>query len=338
MKVHTISDKIRFIEKVFGKGRLAGNGQNFDVWCPICAPSDRSKKKLAIRVEDDANHCWTCGWRSRSLFPLLLKYATHDEVNEYKETFMPKDEIERLQRSRRCLIIDLDGNKRQFKLPNDFRMMVLKDGPFDPDHLAAQKYATMRGLSEHDMWYFKLGTSNQMKWNRRVLMPSFDAAGNINYLVGRAIDKGRPRKYDAPDIDKLSVIFNEINVDWTKRLVLCEGPFDLIRCGDNAVPLLGSDLNEESLLFEKILVNQTPVALALDADMLDTKVPRIARKLQAYGIDVKIVDVSAFGKSDPGEMTKEEFSKALEAAKSIEWLDFVMSKLRRASKTSLSVL
>lgn len=339
MKVHTVSDKVRFIEKVFGRGRMATNGCNFDVWCPICAPNDRSKKKLAIRVEDDANHCWTCGWRARSLFPLLLKYANQSEINEYRESFMPADELERLKRSKKFLSVEGDENVWIPRLPSDFRLLSLKDGSFEPDHVAVQHYVLeKRGISEHDMWYHKLGTSNKLRWVRRVIMPSFDVDGNLNYMVGRAIDNNRSRKYDAPMVDKKSFVFNELNVDWSSELVLCEGPIDAIKCGENTVPLLGSDLNEESLLFERIIVNQTPIALALDSDMFATKVPRITKKLLEYKIDVKVVDVAKFGKNDPGEMTKDEFQQALEMSKSVEWLEFVLRKLKRVSKTSLSVL
>lgn len=334
MKVHTVSDKVRFIEKAFGRGRLAGNAKNIEVWCPACAPRDRSKKKLAIRIDDDANHCWSCGWKARNLLPLLLKFGTQDDAQEYVETFLPKSDREKRNH---CIIIDVSGEKRELRLPTDFRMLAVPDGPFDPDHLAIQKYVTLeRNVSERDMWYFKLGSSNEAKWWRRVLMPSFDATGRLNYIVGRAVDR-RSRKYDAPAIDKLSIIFNEINIDWKKPLVLCEGPFDLINCGDNSVPLLGSDLNEQSLLFERIILNKTPCLVALDADMLHIKVPRLARKLQEYDIDVRVVDVSSYGKDDPGDMSKEEFQDAVGNARSVDWLMFITSKLNRASKTSLSI-
>jgi hypothetical protein len=313
---------------------MSANNGNFDIWCPFCAPRDRSKKKLSIRTDNDANHCWTCDWRSRSLLPLFQKLGMKTAAMEYVEKYLAISDAEK---RKKCLTINDGIEERPFTLPNDFQLMAAP-GAFDPDRLASTRYALeVRNLSERDLWYFKLGTSRDLKWHRRVLMPSFDKDGNLNYMVGRAIDKKSWKKYDAPPIDKRPLIFNEINIDWSKQLVLCEGPFDLVSCGDNATPLLGSRVNEQSLLFEMILIHKTPIALALDADMLETKTPMIAKKFQEYDIDVTIVDVSAYGKNDPGEMSKGEFADALANASSPDWYSRFKNKLSIASKTSLTI-
>ena len=326
--IATLTDKIRFIESVFGSGKLARNSKNFDVRCPICAPKDPTKKKLAILLEDDRCHCWTCGYKSASLAPLIRKYAGLEKLAEYRDKFM--SEAQKAWKSR-CLVIDAD-EPQQLTLPKDFRLLAVASGS-DPDVRAMKRYLTERGVSERDLWYFKLGYSSEFRWQRRIIVPSFDAQGKLNYYVGRTIDKNRKPKYDNPDVDKLPVIFNELNVDWTQRLVLCEGAFDMFKCGDNAVPLLGSDLNEESALFNSILVHSTPIAMALDADMWMTKTPKIAKKLAEYDIDVRLVDTRPF--SDPGQATKVQFKEALEAAREFTWRDALFTKLDGVSRMSL---
>lgn len=156
-------------------------------------------------------------------------------------------------------------------------------------------------------------------------MPSFDSNGELNYFVARAVDKDKKPKYDNPDVDKNPVVFNEINLDWNKRMVLCEGPFDLVKCPENSTALLGSDLDERHEVFNKILLHGTPIALALDGDMWHKKTPKIVKKLQEYNIDVVVVDVRAWG--DPGSMSKSEFEKSLSEAKHLEWHDMFMNKL-----------
>lgn len=330
MALASLSDKVKFIESVFGSGKLARNGKNIDVRCPICAPKDPSKKKLAIRVDDDRNHCWTCGYRAHTLAPLLRKYAGMEKLAEYREKFMPESEQER---RRRCLVIDVEEPKK-VELPKDFRLITMSSQT-DPDARAAFRYVIDRGLTERDMWYFKLGISDEQRWARRVIVPSFDASGQLNYFVARAIDKKRNPKYDNPDFDKLPIIFNEINVDWTQRLTICEGSFDMFKCGENTVPLLGSDLNEESALFNAILIHNTPVALALDGDMWETKTLKNAKKLADYNIDVVLVDTRPFG--DPGTATKEQFREAYREARPFDWESAFMTKLNRASRTLLSL-
>ena len=328
MTIATLSDKVKFIEAVFGAGKLARNGKNIDVRCPICAPKDHTKKKLAIRVDDDRNHCWICGWRAHTLAPLIRKYGSQDRLNEYRDKFMSHEERER---SRRCMVIDVVETR--IELPKDFRLLVT--APSDPDAKAAWRYVLDRGLTERDMWYFKLGISDEQRWHRRIIVPSFDFDGQLNYFVARAIDKYKNPKYDNPDFDKVPVIFNELNVDWTQRLVICEGAFDMFKCGDNTVPLLGSDLNEQSALFNSILVHNTPVAVAFDGDMWETKTLKAAKKLAEYDIDVVLVDTRPF--NDPGTATREQFKEALDAAEPLSWASAFRTRLGRASRMTLGM-
>ena len=197
---------------------------------------------------------------------------------------------------------------------------------------AAWRYILGRGLSEKDAWYFKFGVSNEPKWKRRVIMPSFDASGKLNYFVARAIDKDKKPKYDNPSVDHRTVVFNEINIDWSKPLVLVEGPFDMTKCPVNTTALLGSDLSEQHELFNRLLLNNTPVFLAMDGDMWDTKMPKIYKKLVEYDVDVKVVDVRQWG--DPGNMSRAEFENALQEAKQLSWSDNFLARLEKASKTS----
>jgi DNA primase len=328
--VVTLTDKIVFIESVFGKGKLARNSKNIDVRCPICAPKDALKKKLAIHVDDGKAHCWVCGYRSHTLAPLLRKYSSFEKFNEYRDRFMPE-----VLRSRTCYQTSVtDVEQKQISLPSDFQLLVTASST-DPEARAARRYITDRGLTERDLWYHKLGISNESRWYRRIIVPSFDSVGELNYFVARAIDRTKRPKYDNPDLDKLPIIFNEINIDWLKRLVICEGTFDMFKCGDNVVPLLGSDLNEASALFNMIITNSTPVAIALDGDMWETKTVRIAKKLIEYDVDVIIVDTRAFG--DPGNASKEQFREAFHNAKHLDWASSFKDRLISASRTTLVV-
>lgn len=321
--VFSITEKAKFIERAFGAGNLARNGMNMDIRCPVptCeSRKDRSKRKLSIHIDDDKNHCWVCGWKARSLIPLLIKYGTQDLLNQYQQQFYSGPSLQN-----KC--IQVNPEKQSVVLPIDFEPLALNEKLRDPDFRAVALYASSRGLSERDLWYYKFGTSDDLRWRRRLLMPSFDAEGQLNFFVGRAVDNKRLPKYDNPDTPKKDFIFNELNVDWKSRLVICEGPMDLTRCGENAVPLLGSMLTEDFLLFERILFNKTPVALALDCRDMKWKMQKYARKFAEYGIDVTIVDTG--DKPDPGEMSKDEFKQALEQAKPWSWHDMFSAKLDR---------
>lgn len=326
MAVVTLTDQINFIERVFGTGRLSRNSRNFDVRCPICDPADRNKKKLSILLPESCLHCWVCGFRARSLVPLIYKYGTRQQLIEYRDKFMVEP-----ARFRRCLDLAITApDPGVLTLPADFTLLATSVSR-DPDVLALRRYLLNRNVSARDLWYYKIGYSNEFRWRRRALVPSFDVAGTLNCFVGRTIDNNRRPKYDVPDIERLDVIFNEINLDWSQELVVVEGAFDLMKCPDNAVPLLGSDLNEQSALFNNIVAHNTPVALALDADMKLKKTPRIARKLAEYGIDVRVVRVA----DDPGSTTKQQFKQLLADAKFYDWHDEFLDRLDAATQVRL---
>lgn len=292
----------------------------------MCAPRDRNKRKLVIRMEDDANHCWTCTWRARSLAPLLKRFASRSDFDRYLDTFMSEDA--------RGFWRDKDDEEVErppIALPLDFQLLAIADDR-NPDTRSLLRYSASRDLTDHDMWYYRLGRSDEIRWSRRLLMPSFDAAGNLNYLVGRAVDR-QAQRYENDDIDKTGIVFNELNIDWKQRLVLCEGPFDLVKCGENATCLLGNSLNENHLLFDRIISNDTPVALALDTNAIDNAL-WIAKKLIEYDVDVVIVDLGKF--KDPGEMTKKQFKDALEHAKPYNWLMNFRHRMEKASRVTLS--
>jgi len=321
--VATLTEHIRFIESVFGAGRISRNSRNFDVKCPICDPKDQSKKKLSVLLPEGKNHCWVCGWHAFSLAPLIRKYGTHEQLAEYRDRFMPEGARDRCN-------LDAEKPIAKLELPNDFKLVVTSSG-VDGDLFAIRKYLLDRGVSERDQWFYKIGYSATSVWKRRVIIPSFDAAGELNLYVGRTVDKDRKPKMMMPDGDRTNVIFNEINIDWKKRLVLCEGPFDAMKCGDNAVPMLGSDLNEDGALFNSIIANGTPIALAMDNDMRATKMPRVAKKLTEYNVDLVIVDVP----TDPGDESKESFKRLLEQAQPFEWEQTFFDKLERAARVVL---
>jgi len=324
--ITTITERVAFIESVFGTGNVARNFKNIEVHCPVCSPSNKSKKKLAIKIDDFKNHCWNCGWRSLTLAPLIWKYASADKLVDYRNRFMSNYDKSFLQNK------DEERSLPPIKLPNDFRLLAIESN--DPDVNSLLQYALSRNLTIRDIWYYKLGYSNEIRWKHRIIVPSFDSSGKINYFVARAINKFRKPKYDNPDYDKRPIVFNEINVIWNERLVLCEGVFDMFKCGDNVVPLLGSDLSEQSALFNMIIAHRTPVALALDSDMWNTKTVKIAKKLMEYDVDVLIVDTRPF--IDPGSTTKEQFQIALNQASELNWVSIFSAKLSLASNVKLS--
>ena len=133
-------------------------------------------------------------------------------------------------------------------------------------------------------------------------------------------------KYENCDVKRGDVIFDEMNIEWDKELVLVEGPFDLMKCRMNATCILGSSISEQSLLHDKILYNETPVVLMLDSDMKE-KTIYLAKRFMSYGISVKCIFLED---KDPGQMSPGKIEKLVNSSKVLNEYDLMRLSLSRS--------
>ena len=305
-----IKKRVRLIQRAFGSVLFDRDGVNVAIGCvnKDCSSFSKSgKKKLTLRVDNEFYHCWVCGMRGKGLARFFYKYkpAFSAEANSLFEK----------------KVAEVVEEQHTVQLPEGFALLANLPRRVDPDLRACRDYLFTRGLTHQDLWYFKIGATAKGRYRRRVIIPSFNSGGILNYFTARAIDSDMYRKYLNPRVKRSDIIFNELNIDWSRELTLVEGPFDLIKANENSTCLLGSSLNNHHELFKLIVKNKTPVVLALDPDAVK-KTHEIASVLARFDIDVKILKFNNF--SDVGEMPKGLLTKLLPEA--IEWNE--MDRLR----------
>jgi len=312
--MYTRGQAIEFIEKVFGSGTLSNQGVNISVSCPICTQKNGSfynKRKLAIRTDNFALHCWICNYKSRNLADLIRRFHS-GYFGEYLNRFVGTQQLKLNNTNNNKIVTEVE-----FKLPNGFQLLALPntDMKMEISYRSAISYIAYRfgieakDLDPSNLWYWKFGIAIEDRaFVNRVIMPSFSIEGDLNYFTGRSYADVNP-KYLNPNVHREDVIFNEININWNEPLTIVEGPFDLIKCNSNATCLLGSDLTTDYKLFLMLAKHKTPVILALDPDAKD-KVLKIADMLSEYDISVSIMDIPAPYK-DVGELTQSQFNSLL---------------------------
>jgi len=297
------TEKITFLKRAFTNIRLTSNNDNVEVLCPNkkCKSYNSSKLKLVIHLGTQQYNCWVCGESGAGVKRLVSKYRNNlsSEASVVFKDFS-KSKVEEPEQS------------HYVELPKGFILLSEAHSCTDPDIKVSINYAKSRGMSTRDLWYFKIGTVPKGRLRRRVIIPSFDDDGELNYFVARSVSNTSRMKYINSKVPKKDVIFNEINIDWKSELTLVEGPFDLMKANENATCLLGCTLKEDQVLFKKIVRNDTPVCLALDPDVVD-KSYSIACLLTSYGISVRILDCSGY--EDVGAMSKSNFYERLQSAK-----------------------
>lgn len=307
----TVSQKFELLKKLLGPGDIDRRGTNAQFWCPFCKHPDPKKRKLAVRLEDGVTHCWVCNKTARTPAKFVPLYNAYNLLPELEAVFGFGGELHKDAEEVPDEVVA--------ELPSDFALMCdeIDRGVKHPDKIAAIRYLEKRGVTYNIAKYFRLGLSNESVFRRRVIFPSFDGEGNLNYVTARAVDDETTFKYFNTQRQRSTLVFNEVDVAWDRELVLVEGPFDLLACnGMNAVPMLGSWLDKDYLLFNRIVLNRTPVVLALDPDAAK-KQELIAKKLLQYEIRIRVVDWTGFSmESDPSKIGHENFKKLVKNATS----------------------
>jgi DNA primase len=292
------NDRLKFLSGVLGTGYLGKDGLNASFKCPKCSNSE--KFKFVIKLDDEKWHCWVCGLKGRKISSLLKRFSK-ESVRKWIELFGTVEQ--------KKYIDDPQEEEEKLDLPENFVPLIANN--YDPDYKAVLKYLENRGIDEQKIWRYRIGTSTRGKCRRRAVITSYDFEGNLNYWTARAISSDATVKYVNPRVERRDVIFNEIDIDWTKELTIVEGPFDLMSIGGNSTCLLGSSLSNSHALFQRIVGNQTPVVLALDKDVRK-KAHEIAKLLFTHDIQIKFLDTGEY--NDVGEMPEEELLKAKEKA------------------------
>lgn len=306
---------VAFLREVFDGGTNSSHDE-FTAVCPICklAKSDAyNKRKLAIRVADHVTHCWVCGFRARTCYSLIKTYYPAYKA-EYTRLFLATDE--NLLFSQTNTQEPEQTISEVAKLPSGFRLLATQD---PRDYRQIRQYLSARGIgAEKDLWKWKFGVvewdeddiETSRRYYGRVVVPSFDENGKINYFTARMCLSGKTtQKYVNPHCDRDKIVFNELNLDWSKKLYLVEGVFDMFNMPQNTTCILGSEMSDSHALFQKIAQNNTHVCLALDKDAMKKSI-KIATVLYEHGVRVSLVTMPD-NNQDLGDMLPSEVGELL---------------------------
>lgn len=290
-------EKLTVLRKVLGREEFRKNDELI-FFCknPHGCNGKHHVAKLSVNVKTDSFNCWVCSWKGKSLSN-ILKLGDRNIFLRY------------LDQTKRGST-DTENTKGKFTpvtLPNSFRSLTEKVNN-DPYMKAAIDYCRSRGLEKSDFLKYKLGFCSEGDFRFRVIIPSFDIDGELNFFVGRKFYDHVGTSYKHGEFDK-NIIFNDYMIDWNEPITLVEGPFDMMIAGDNTIPLQGTEFPDK--LFSKIVTSGIKVYMALDVDAMKKQLKH-TKHLMSYGIEVYHIPVKDSGHNDVGEMSKEQFRLAKE--------------------------
>lgn len=256
--------------------------------------NDNNKFNLAFNTEDNIYKCWKCK-DSGIVHKLVYKYGSEAD-NRRLKLIMPTYTGNFINVFRKPSI---NHNLVTCPLPEGYTPLTNTVGSLM--HKLALDYAiNTRKLSLEQIIKHKIGYTEIGSYRNRVIIPSFNEFGNINYFEARTFLKKAKPSYYKPDKkafpdknipEKFDILFNELNINWDLPVYLVEGVFDMFRI-PNSIPMLGKI--PSWLLISKLIEHNATIIICLDEDAFKDSF-EIYEKLSSLDLDVYFVDLKGLG-------------------------------------------
>ena len=251
---------VEILEDVLGNSKKHyENKSQISFDCPVCSSikgldCGDGKGNLEVNYYHHVYKCWACS----------ETYGTHGTLNKLIRKYGNKNHMKQYQ-------LVIPDNKRVVvdkekvvitRLPKNFTPLTIERN--DSGYQQALQYLSKRNIGIDLIKKYNLGYANVGDYKNRIIFPSYDSEGKINYFLGRSFEKYTKLKYKNPEVSKMDIIFNEGKINWDSNIYLVEGVFDHITL-PNSIPMLGKVLND--LLFKKLIDNASAkVIIVLDND------------------------------------------------------------------------
>lgn len=275
--------------------------------CPFCKnPADTHFNGGFYQLNPHF-YCWRCG--SHSHYDAVAK-VLNVSISQVKELFNTYNYISkekapvRVARGQNLELpgYQLDDNEKEY----------LSGRGFDPDYLQSKFH--IRGG----------GTIGE--WSYRILIPIYYHDVLVSWTGRSILSKDYQKEHKIPRYKNLSIeqsvinpkeiFFNLDNCDKDK-VILVEGPFDVLKMGDDTICSLGTSVTREQELFLKNHFKK--VFIAFDNEpAAQEKARHLGMNLNSAGMEVEVVNICEdFNKNDPGELTENE---VMQIKKELEFL------------------
>jgi len=275
-------------------------------WSPFV---NHHKPKLQVNIKNGKWHCWVSGQGGHNLFQLFKKVnATkkqYQELNELSDNFSFE-------------YVPTKQENKEVKLPDEYKPMWTKSN--SPTYKHALKYLKSRGVSEDDMIKYSIGYCEDGLYSNRIIIPSYDDEGKLNFFIGRDIFDSKLKYRNSPT--PKDIIGFDLFVNWEEPILLVEGALDAITSKVNSIPLFGKTIMNN--LKRKILEKKVKTLyVALDNDAVKDSM-KIVEELMNEGIKVHMIKLT---EKDPNDIGYEKFTDIKNSTNETSFRELVKYKL-----------
>lgn len=305
-------DKISILREVFPDFTIR-KGCEFVTWCPNCKPRHH-KKKLEISLRDNKFGCWVCGY-SGSPVKLLKQFGTSDQRRRYMKAMgFRYDE-------------DSNDQKENLELPKEYKFLF--DNLDSPRAEKAIDWFANLGVSYDVIYQNRIGFCETGDYRDRIIFPSFDEEGRLNYFVTRHLYQDGDFKWLNCRSSMKDKVFNELFIDWSKPVILVESVKGYLKHFERVENLVcgnGTKMSAKHALFVKIVLNNTPEVLVAYDATADKEAMHAMDLFYEYGLPVKFVEFE--DDVQPDHISSEELVQCVMNASEYQKTDGIKNRIK----------
>lgn len=282
--------------------------------CPFCKVVKKVPKlEVCLEGVDFGNwHCWICNSRGSTLKSLFFKLH------------VPKQYAEELY----SITVNVYREKKEQPqsevhiLPKEFKPLSVNSDSYLFGH--AWYYLNERGVTKNDVLRYNIGYCEKGEYAKRIIVPSYDKDGNLNFFSARDFTGESFFKYMLSPWTK-DIIGFDVFINWSEPVTLVEGPFDAISVKNNVIPLFGTSM---PFALKLALVGNSVkrVNILLDNDALKQAIDIFDRieDIQGDKIDVHLIRLRD---KDPSVLGFEAVNSIIKSSKPLDFLDLMKYKM-----------
>jgi hypothetical protein len=277
--------------------------------CPFC---HHPKKKLQINLNTQQWHCWVCDAKGSRIRSLLRKLKVDNRALQKIQEIYGDDDY------------NYNPNEdypEKLELPKEFKQLHIKPKSINPQYNHAISYLKRRGIGMDLIVRYNIGYCSHGDYGGRIIIPSYDGNGELNYFIARSFYEDNKMKYKNPPVSRNVIVF-ENHINWNEPITLVEGGFDAFSVRRNVIPLLSKFILPK--LKTKIKeMGVKKVNILLDPDAIQSSV-KYTEYFLKNGIEVNNIILT---EGDAGELGFEKINKLIKESKETKWDDLILTKI-----------
>ena len=267
-----------------------------NVNCPFCKMPPDTHCNLGFSTDVPSSNCWRCGKHGWVESLALILNVSPIEVRRIVSNYTVGTQK----------IIRKKSSGKNLVLPGSSTLTVgeenyLKERGYNIPYL--QKKFGIKGGGLFGEWSYRIiiplfYNGTLVSWVGRTILPK-------EFIKENNIPRYKNLSIEASEINPKSIFFNLDN-SRDKKVILVEGPFDVLKMGDNTICSLGTSVTSQQKLL--LLQRYEKIFIAFDNEpSAQEKARKLGIELDAVGLDVEVVNICEdYDCNDPGELNQKQ--------------------------------